>query len=235
MSYRDDVEALQTRLAQLELQLSHTRRDRAILEASVKSEAELLRELDDVRRSLHARSARKLPVLAQVYIASPCHVSWDAMQGDDRVRFCGQCEKNVYNLSAMTRDEAEALLASKGETPCVRFYRRPDGTVLTADCPVGVRKKRIKRIASVSAGLALAATAAGMALTSRSPAQGGISVMPAVPPSAQSVSTPPATPAQTEPSEVMMGEPAMIEPVQSEPTHRPRMGRPMHFPRATGR
>ena len=38
-------------------------------------------------------------------IASPCTASWDDMEGDDKVRFCGECELNVYNLSAMTEGE----------------------------------------------------------------------------------------------------------------------------------
>jgi hypothetical protein len=60
------------------------------------------------------------------------------------VRFCGQCDKSVYNLSAMTRAEAEALVASKDGRVCVRLYQRQDGTVLTQDCPVGVRRLRIR-------------------------------------------------------------------------------------------
>ena len=71
------------------------------------------------------------------------------MVGDDRVRFCGQCAKNVHNLSALSRGEADALLreaqaveAARTGAMCVRLYRRTDGTVLTADCPEGVRRKR---------------------------------------------------------------------------------------------
>jgi len=80
--------------------------------------------------------------LDDVRIASPCSAKWDDMIGDDRVRFCGQCTKNVYNLSAMHRDEAEALLragqareADYGEGMCVRIYRRADGNVGWLDPP----------------------------------------------------------------------------------------------------
>jgi hypothetical protein len=34
----------------------------------------------------------------------------------------------------MTRAEAEALVAEKEGRLCVRFYRRPDGTMLTRNC-----------------------------------------------------------------------------------------------------
>jgi hypothetical protein len=105
---------------------------------------------------------RTLPLLDNVAIAAPCQASWDEMVGDDRVRFCGQCEKNVYNLSALPRDEAEALLAAREGNVCVRLYRRADGTVLTTDCPVGVKRRRRRRLIAgvVGGGLMAAATTA---------------------------------------------------------------------------
>jgi hypothetical protein len=60
------------------------------------------------------------------------------MQGDDKVRFCGECRLNVYNLSAMTRREAEEKVRQREGRLCVRFYQRADGTVLTQDCPRGL-------------------------------------------------------------------------------------------------
>lgn len=77
--------------------------------------------------------------LKHVRVASPCKSDWDQMIGSDRVRFCGQCSLNVYNLSAMTRDQAESLIAANEGRLCVRFYRRVDGSILTQDCPVGLR------------------------------------------------------------------------------------------------
>jgi hypothetical protein len=61
------------------------------------------------------------------------------MLGGDRVRFCGQCSLNVYNLSALTRLDAESLVARTEGRLCVRFYRRSDGSIITKDCPVGLR------------------------------------------------------------------------------------------------
>jgi hypothetical protein len=66
------------------------------------------------------------------------------MIGSDRVRFCGQCSLNVYNLSAMTRDQAESLIAGNEGRLCVRFYRRRDGSIITQDCPVGLRAVRAR-------------------------------------------------------------------------------------------
>jgi hypothetical protein len=60
------------------------------------------------------------------------------MQGDDKVRFCDQCRLNVYNLSAMSRRQAQDLVRQREGRLCVRFYQRADGTVLTQDCPRGL-------------------------------------------------------------------------------------------------
>jgi hypothetical protein len=101
-------------------------------------------------------------MLDDVRIASPCSADWEDMSGDARVRFCGKCEKNVYNLSQMTRSEGEALIQEKEGKLCVRFYRRPDGTMLTSDCPVGVRRQRLRQrvwasLTGAAASLALVA------------------------------------------------------------------------------
>jgi hypothetical protein len=86
-------------------------------------------------------------MLDQIQIASPCSADWERMEGDDRVRFCGECKKNVFNLSAMTRRDAEALLKETNGNICTRLFRRADGTVLTDDCSVGLRIKaaRVRR------------------------------------------------------------------------------------------
>jgi hypothetical protein len=86
--------------------------------------------------------------LDRVKIASPCTADWRFMLGNDMVRYCGQCDKNVYNLSAMTREQAESLIRRMEGRLCVRYYMRRDGTILNSDCPVGLRafKQRVSRI-----------------------------------------------------------------------------------------
>ena len=86
--------------------------------------------------------------LDNLSVAAPCPANWDCMIGGDRVRFCSQCNLNVYNLSAMSKDEAESLVARTEGRLCVRYYRRKDGSVITEDCPVGLRalKRQASRI-----------------------------------------------------------------------------------------
>ncbi len=94
-------------------------------------------------------------LLQVVNVATPCPADWNGMHGDDRSRFCGQCRKHVYNLSAMPADDAVRLIQEREGNLCVRLFRRIDGTVLNGDCPIGVGRMwmRLKRL---SAGIAAA-------------------------------------------------------------------------------
>jgi len=90
--------------------------------------------------------------LDNIRVASPCNARWNDMDGDERARFCGQCQKNVFNLSAMTRAQIETLIREKEGKFCGRFYRRPDGRMLTVDCPSRLRRMR-ERLASIGGAL----------------------------------------------------------------------------------
>lgn len=91
-----------------------------------------------------------LDLLDRVTVASPCQARWEDMRGDDKVRHCEQCRLNVHNFSAMTREEVNALLAVRMNTQagrlCGRFYRRSDGTIITQDCPTGLRAARVRAV-----------------------------------------------------------------------------------------
>jgi hypothetical protein len=98
---------------------------------------------------------RELSVLQRVRVASPCLEPWAEMTGDERVRHCARCKLSVYNLSAMTRSEAEALVLGHEGRLCVGYYQRADGTILTRDCPVGLSLVR-RKLARVLGGIAAA-------------------------------------------------------------------------------
>ncbi len=127
MSYRNDVDALASRHAALDAEVTRVRRER-----------------DAARTLLESAQARlRLPVLDNIRVAAPCAEDWNGMQGDAQVRHCARCDQNVYNLSEMTREEAEALLVEREGKLCVRYFRRKqDGTILTRNCPVGAQRRR---------------------------------------------------------------------------------------------
>jgi hypothetical protein len=91
--------------------------------------------------------------LNNIKIASPCSADWNEMYGNERKRFCGDCKLNVYNLSGMTRDEAEELVMNAEGRLCVKFYKRADGSIITQDCPVGWAK--VKQRAQIFATAAI--------------------------------------------------------------------------------
>ncbi len=71
--------------------------------------------------------------LRSIRVPTPCPVSWEEMQGDDRIRFCGQCNLNVHNLSSLTTDEAAELLKEKmgKERICVQYCQNDEGKIKT--------------------------------------------------------------------------------------------------------
>jgi hypothetical protein len=118
--------------------------------------------------SLFNRSAAKPAPLVNIHnirVASPCPADWNKMIGDERVRHCAECNLNVYNLSAMTEREVQKLIASSQGRLCARLYRRADGTIITQDCPRGLRAvaRRISRItaALLAAVMSVSFAAAG--------------------------------------------------------------------------
>ena len=95
-------------------------------------------------------------LLDQLSLATPCGVHWDDMSGDDRARVCDKCKLRVYNLTGMIPQEAEQFLTAKEGAGCNRIYRRVDGSILTRDCPRGIRRARLATLAVISiAGLIL--------------------------------------------------------------------------------
>jgi hypothetical protein len=157
MPFRDDLTALSAR--------------HDALAAEVASKT---RELEESRRMLDQAHARaRLPVLDNIRVATPCTADWSQMTGDDRTRHCGECSKNVYNLSGMTREEAEALLIERNGDVCVRYYQRHDGTILLADCTVGVSRRRRRRLIAAGAATLLASGVAAAALRSNPRCGGG--------------------------------------------------------------
>lgn len=100
----------------------------------------------------------------QLKIAKPCSASWGEMSGDEQRRFCGACKKNVYNVAGMTEREVGDLISQSEVMPCLRLTRRADGTVLTRDCPVGVKRFRQRAFLGAMACLAFGFTAVGAVL-----------------------------------------------------------------------
>ncbi|HXG64347.1 MAG TPA: carboxypeptidase-like regulatory domain-containing protein [Blastocatellia bacterium] len=79
--------------------------------------------------------------LYHLQIPIPCPADWEQMMGNERKRYCVECDKFVYNLSQMTERQAKALLAASRGNLCARFTRDPDGSILflAEEPPPGLR------------------------------------------------------------------------------------------------
>jgi len=68
------------------------------------------------------------------------------MHGNAIVRHCDDCEKKVYNISMLSKPEIDQLVLETEGKFCARYYYRSDGTIITSDCPKGLRQARLALI-----------------------------------------------------------------------------------------
>lgn len=87
---------------------------------------------------------------------TPCDMPWEIMEGSECMRVCPECARHVHDVTMMDAIDAEAFLADHmGEPPKLRLHRRPDGTLIDAECARGARQRQLRRLGSV-VGVALA-------------------------------------------------------------------------------
>ena len=124
--------------------------------------------------------------LKNLTVASPCVADWNSMTGNDQVRFCEHCSFEVHNLSAMTRSQAERLVARSNGRLCVQFIQDPNGGPVTM--PAGQKLHHIsRRVSQIAAGAFTAALSITSAIAQESSGvrMGGADVAPATQPVAR--------------------------------------------------
>jgi hypothetical protein len=101
--------------------------------------------------------------LDRLRVEQPCRHDWDAMPGNDRVRYCSACGLHVHNLSAMPREEAERLVCERAGRLCVRLERTAGGRIRTLDYePIEDPARRRRRwLGLIVSGFGGAAVAVG--------------------------------------------------------------------------
>ena len=103
---------------------------------------------------------------AAVEVKSPCTEDWDEMIGNDPIRFCSHCAKNVTDISTVTRREAMKLVRRSGGNLCVRYRTHP----ITRAPLFASRVSAVARQTGIAAGVITAA----IALADAAYAQGDI-------------------------------------------------------------
>jgi hypothetical protein len=94
-----------------------------------------------------------------------CPIRWDELRGDERQKFCEKCGHSVTNISELSAEAREALLAAAGEKRlCVTYYRRLSGEFVTPEAPLtNGERKRVKQVGLAALSLGALALAAGCA------------------------------------------------------------------------
>jgi hypothetical protein len=157
-----------------------------------------------------------MPILQNLRVASPCTADWELMTGDDKSRFCKACEKQVYNLPLLDAAELVDLIERTEGKFCGRLYQRTDGTVLTADCPIGLsvklaKARRGRRVAAAAVLTSLVVAAGAFVL---GVSYGGAGIEPLPPLVAGGITAPP---------EPLMGDIAVPEEIDPETPQDPEV------------
>lgn len=115
---------------------------------------------------------KKKSFIDNVRVEDPCTQAWDEMVGNDKVRFCTHCAKDVNNLSAMTRKEAVRLVRKSGGSLCIRYVQRPETKApMFAEQLTQITRRRVPLMAAgvMTATLSLSTLAYAQDSASRSP------------------------------------------------------------------
>jgi len=121
----------------------------------------------------------------RITIPAACDADWDAMVGNDQVRFCKHCGLHVTNLSSMTRSQAMRFVEQSRGRLCVRYLQRPNGEILTKHIPQQLHQisHRVSRFAAaaLSASFSLASAAAQSQSDRRATAPSQVQILLSVP------------------------------------------------------
>lgn len=146
--------------------------------------------------------------LSKVTLEKPCSQNWDEMVGDERERFCNMCSLNVYNLSSMTRDEAEEFLQVRNDgSVCLNYISDAEGKVITDNVPRPLRplRDRLQPLLRVASSFVAAFGLFATGVLAQEQRLGG---KPCVPTKNQNVQ-----PHQTQP---MLGAPPVLSQAEQE-------------------
>jgi len=100
----------------------------------------------------------------QVRIASPCHVEWDSMIGNDRMRFCEHCQLTVHNVDRASRKQIKRLVVRSKGRLCVN-YRQPVPQILPTPILYKIgRRTSVIAASAFSATLSISSAVAGATL-----------------------------------------------------------------------
>jgi ankyrin repeat protein len=108
-------------------------------------------------------------LLDKIEVKSPCSENWDEMTGNEKVRFCSHCAKDVNNISTMTRKEAAKLVRKSNGNLCIRYYQKPSGKKLFLPQLHQIIRQTGVLAGTLSAALSVSAVAYAQTTTEETP------------------------------------------------------------------
>ncbi|HXC35961.1 MAG TPA: hypothetical protein VNV43_08810 [Candidatus Acidoferrales bacterium] len=112
-------------------------------------------------------------------IRQKCTADWEKMHGNDKRRFCERCQRHVYNVSAMSREEREVFESPVGMKECIFYSQRRNGEV--ADLSLLAKLRRwfpIFRFACWPALIAILPVTLTGCMGVRAPKEGQVTPIP---------------------------------------------------------
>ncbi len=104
-------------------------------------------------------TSQQPPAPTPLQIKTACPKNWAELVGDEKKRFCSDCNLHVHNAARLTQVEASTLVAKSSSRVCMRIEYDASGAPLFRDSlpAVDVKSRRVSRIArwalSAAAGL----------------------------------------------------------------------------------
>ncbi len=99
------------------------------------------------------------PEQSPIQIKTACPKNWAELVGDDKKRFCSECNLHVHNAARLTQVEASTLVAKANSRVCMRIEYDASGAPVFRDShpAVGIKPRSASRFArwalSAAAGL----------------------------------------------------------------------------------
>jgi ankyrin repeat protein len=106
---------------------------------------------------------KKANFVDDIRVDNPCSQAWNEMIGNDRVRFCTHCAKDVKDISAMKRKDAMRLVRKMNGKLCVKYRIDPNTKRPIFLDTVQTITRRVPAMAAGAMATSLAFSSAGYA------------------------------------------------------------------------
>ena len=90
-------------------------------------------------------------LLENVSVETPCSADWNEMMGNEEVRHCHQCQRNIHNISEMPKRRALKVLNQKDEIVCISYFKDEKNKIITQTYFGIFRRNLVKTISTVLA------------------------------------------------------------------------------------